>query len=332
MKNLFNKTNKTGSKYLFALIYVFFVGLVYFFGNPYVMHIVIIGGIYSFMAIGLNIVTGLCGQINLGMAGFYAIGSYTSALLATKLGVSFWISFPLAIILSAVAGFIIGYPALKVRGGVYLVLVTVSFASLIQTIITQWVSLTNGPMGVIGIPRPSIFGFTFKKLNHWLILIYLILALALLIALRVEKSRIGRSFKAIRESDTSAVSLGINISYYKILAFVMSAAFGGAGGALYAHYMTTVSPDIYSMSLSVLTLTMIVIGGVGAIKGSILGGVLVAVIPEALRFLGQYQLVVWSLIVVVIAITLKRGLLGAGLDAVEFFKKAFVGRSVNEAK
>ncbi len=321
---------KRNQKIVLPSILVLFVVVVFAFGNPYTLHIVIIGGIYSFLAIGLNVVTGLCGQINLGMAGFYAIGSYASALLATRMGLSFWVSFPLAIVISAIAGFVIGYPALKVRGGVYLVLVTTSFASLIQTIITQWVSLTNGPMGIIGIKGPSVFGFKIKKLNHWLILVYSLLLIALLIATRIEKSRIGRSFKAIRESDTSAQSLGINISYYKILAFVMSAAFGGAGGALYAHYMTTISPDIYTMSLSVLALTMIVIGGVGTIPGSVLGGVIVAVLPEMLRFLGSWQLVIWSLLTVSAAIFLKKGLLGAGLDAVQFFKKAFVGSSHDE--
>ncbi len=321
---------KNNKKVVLPSVLALFVGIVFLFGNPYTLHIVIIGGIYSFLAIGLNIVTGLCGQINLGMAGFYAIGSYASALLSAKLGLSFWLSFPLAIVISAVAGFLIGYPALKVRGGVYLVLVTTSFASLIQTIITQWVSLTNGPMGIIGIKGPSVFGFRIKKLNHWLILVYLLLFVALVIATRVEKSRIGRSFKAIRESDTSAQSLGVNISYYKIVAFVMSAAFGGAGGALYAHYMTTISPDIYTMSLSVLALTMIVIGGVGTIPGSVLGGVIVSVLPEMLRFLGSWQLVVWSLITVSAAIFLKKGLLGAGLDSVQFFKKVFIGSRRDE--
>ena len=147
---------KNNKKVVLPSVLALFVGIVFLFGNPYTLHIVIIGGIYSFLAIGLNIVTGLCGQINLGMAGFYAIGSYASALLSAKLGLSFWLSFPLAIVISAVAGFLIGYPALKVRGGVYLVLVTTSFASLIQTIITQWVSLTNGPMGIIGIKGPSV--------------------------------------------------------------------------------------------------------------------------------------------------------------------------------
>lgn len=308
------------------VMFVFLVMSVFLIGDPYVSHIMIIGGIYGFMAIGLNIVTGLCGQINLGMAGFYAIGSYTSALLAVKLGISFWISFPVAIVFSAVAGLLIGYPALKVRGGVYLVLITTSFASIIQTILTQWVSLTNGPMGVVGITPPSIFGFSIRRLNHWMVLVYLLLFVAMVLAMRIENSRIGRSLKAIRESDTSAQSLGINLSYYKILAFVISAAFGGAGGSLYAHYMTTVSPDIYNMSLSVLALTMIVIGGIGSIPGSILGGIIVAILPESLRFLGSWQMVIYSLLIVLATIFLKRGVLGAGMDAVHFFKKVLGGR------
>jgi len=286
----------------------------------------IIGGIYGFLAIGLNIITGLCGQINLGMAGFYAIGSYTSALLTSRLGMNFWLAFILSIFFAGVAGLIIGYPALKVRGGVYLVLITTSFASIIQTILTQWVSLTNGPMGVIGIEAPTVFGFEVISLNQWILFVAFLLFVAMVFAIRIEKSRIGRSLKAVRESDTSAQSLGVNISFYKILAFILSATFGGAGGSLYAHYMTTVSPDIYNMNLSVLALTMIVVGGVGSIPGSILGALIIAILPELFRFLGPWQMVVYSLLIVLFTIFLRRGILGVGLDSFKFLKKALVGR------
>ncbi|MDY4610215.1 MAG: branched-chain amino acid ABC transporter permease [Sphaerochaetaceae bacterium] len=190
-------------------------------------------------------------------------------------------------------------------------------------------SLTNGPMGVVGIASPSLFGFTVRTLNQWMVLVYILLFVAMIIAMRIERSRIGRSLKAIRESDTSAQSLGINLAYYKILAFIISAAFGGAGGSLYAHYMTTVSPDIYNMNLSVLALTMIVIGGVGSIPGSILGGLVIAILPESLRFLGSWQMVIYSLLIVMATIFLKHGLLGGGVDVYQFFKKAFIGRDAD---
>ena len=171
-------------KHRILSLFVFFVILVLGIigiGDPYMSHVLIIGGIYGFLAIGLNVVTGLCGQINLGMAGFYAIGSYTSALLSTKLGVHFLVAFPLSIVFAAIAGLIIGYPALKVRGGVYLVLITTSFASIIQTILTQWVSLTNGPMGVVGIESPSFLGLTIQALDSWLILTYFLLLVAMIV-------------------------------------------------------------------------------------------------------------------------------------------------------
>ncbi|QQO08610.1 branched-chain amino acid ABC transporter permease [Breznakiella homolactica] len=322
MKNPLLLVRKNKTLTLVAIV-VIGLALLFLVGDPYVSHIIIIGGIYSFLAIGLNIVTGLCGQINLGMAGFYAIGSYTSAILSSRLGVSFWLAFPAAIVLSAVAGLIIGYPALKVRGGVYLVLVTTSFAGIIQTILTQWISLTKGPMGIVGIAAPSFFGKEIYSLQGWLILVYALVIVATILGERIEKSRVGRSLKAVRESDTSAQSLGINLAYYKILAFVLSAAFGGAGGSLYAHYMTTVSPDIYNMSLSVLVLTMIVVGGVGSIHGSLLGGVAVAVLPEILRPLGQFQMVVYSLLIVMATIFLKKGIIGLGMDAGNFFARTF---------
>jgi len=321
-----SKLNNTKTPFWIILAFPFIAIATLLVGDPYISHILIIGGIYGFLAIGLNIITGLCGQINLGMAGFYAIGSYSSALLTTKLGLNFWFAFIIAILFAGVAGLVIGYPALKVRGGVYLVLVTTSFASIIQTILTQWVKLTNGPMGVVGIGAPSIFGIKIVSLNQWIFFVAFLLLIAMILAMRIENSRVGRSLKAVRESDTSAQSLGVNISFYKIQAFIMSAAFGGAGGSLYAHYMTTISPDIYNMNLSVLALTMIVVGGVGSIPGSVLGALIIAILPELFRFMGIWQMAVYSLLIVLFTIFLPRGLIGGGIDSFLFFKTKLLGR------
>jgi branched-chain amino acid transport system permease protein len=301
----------------FFLAVIMVVPLV--FKDPYFSHILILGGIYIILALGQNIVTGYCGQIHLGMAGFYAIGSYASAILCTQLGASFWLALPLSAAAAAIAGIVVGLPALKVRGGVYLVLVTVSFAGIIQVILNQWVSLTKGPMGIVGIPAPRIAGFEISSLVHWFYLTYFFVVLVTLFSTRLVHSRIGRSFVAVRESETSAQSIGINLAFYKVLAFLISAAFAGLAGAIYAHYMTTISPDVYGFNLSVLVLMMIVVGGISSIPGSILGGVTLAIVPELLRVFGSFQMIVYGLGIILATIFLPSGLLALGVNSIQFF-------------
>lgn len=321
---------KTRNLTTLAVILLFGVGSQFLIGDPYVSHVLILGGIYGLLAIGLNIVTGFCGQINLGMAGFYAIGSYTSAILSVRYGFGFWPAFLISILSSTLVGVVIGFPALKVRGGVYLVLITTSFAGIIQTVLNQWVGLTNGPMGIVGIPAPSIFKHQISTLQDWLVLVYALVLIAALAAIRIERSRIGRSLIAVRESETSAQSLGINLAFYKVLAFALSAAFAGAAGSLYAHYMTTISPDIYSFSTSVLVLMMIVVGGVGSIPGSIIGGIIVSVLPELLRPLNELQMIVYSLLIVLSTIYLRKGIMGLGIDTARFFRRTLSVRRNDE--
>ncbi|MDI6871425.1 MAG: branched-chain amino acid ABC transporter permease [Bacillota bacterium] len=310
--------NRFITEYLSYLLLAVIMVLPLAIHSPYYFHIMILSGIYSILAIGLNIITGYCGQINLGMAGFYAVGAYTSAILATRLGLSFWLTLPASALTAAIAGFVIGVPALKVKGGVYLVLVTVSFAGIVRVILNQWVSLTKGPMGIVGIPAPQVGKFTFFERVHWFYLVYAVVLLVTFLASRLVNSRIGRSFVALRESEVSAQSIGINPAFYKVLAFVYSAALAGVAGSLYAHYMTTVSPDVFDFNLSVLALMMIVVGGIGSIPGSILGGVALAIVPEWLRAFGSFQTIVYALGVILAVIFLPTGLLTLGVNATQF--------------
>jgi branched-chain amino acid transport system permease protein len=290
-----------------------------FVQDPYYSHILILSGIYIILALGQNIITGYCGQLHLGMAGFYAIGSYTSAILTTRFSVSFWLALPVAALAAAAAGVFVCVPALKVRGAIYLVLVTVSFAGIIQVILNQWVSLTKGPMGIVGIPAPAIGGFTIATLTQWFYLTYALVLLVTFLTIRLVYSRIGRSIVALRESETSAQSIGINPAFYKGLAFVISSALAGVAGSIYAHYMTTISPDVYGFNLSVLVLMMIIIGGIASIPGSILGGVALAIVPELLRALGDFQMVAYGLGILLACVFLPRGLLTLGVNAIQFF-------------
>ncbi|MGE5553750.1 MAG: branched-chain amino acid ABC transporter permease [Betaproteobacteria bacterium] len=315
--------NRFTTEYLAYLLLAVIMLLPLIIHSPYYFHIMILSGIYIILAIGLNIITGYCGQINLGMAGFYAVGAYTSAVLATRLGLSFWLALPASALTAAITGFVIGVPALKVKGGVYLVLVTVSFAGIVRVILNQWVSLTKGPMGIVGIPAPQIGKFVFFARPHWFYLVYAVVLLVTFLASRLVNSRIGRSFVALRESEVSAQSIGINPAFYKVLAFVYSAALAGVAGSLYAHYMTTVSPDVFDFNLSVLALMMIVVGGIGSIPGSILGGVALAIVPEWLRAFGSFQTIVYALGVILAVIFLPTGLLTLGINATQFLAGRF---------
>ena len=292
--------------------------------DPYLLHILVLGGIYVILAIGMNIITGYCGQINLGMAGFFAVGAYTSALLTSRLSLSFWLALPISALVAGIAGVLVGVPALKVRGGVYLVLITTSFAGIVQVILNQWVSLTKGPMGIVGIPAPAIGNVLIYERIHWFYLTYAIVAVIVFLAIRLVGSRIGRSFVALRESETSAQSIGISPAFYKVLAFVCSAVLAGIAGSIYAHYMTTISPDAFGFNLSVLALIMIVVGGIGSIPGSIVGGVTMALFPEWLRALGPYQSVAYAVGIILAVVFLPKGLLMMGVDAVQLIRKWFL--------
>jgi branched-chain amino acid transport system permease protein len=174
-------------------------------------------------------------------------------------------------------------------------------------------------MGIVGIPAPRIAGFEISSLVQWFYLTYFFVVLVTLFSTRLVHSRIGRSFVAVRESETSAQSIGINLAFYKVLAFLISAALAGLAGAIYAHYMTTISPDVYGFNLSVLVLMMIVVGGISSIPGSILGGVTLAIVPELLRAFGSFQMIVYGLGIILSTIFLPSGLLALGVNSIQFF-------------
>jgi len=308
-------------KYFLIIMALFVIIISLFIKDSYFYHILILGGIYSILAIGLNILTGYCGQINLGIAGFYAIGAYAGALGNLRLGLNFWWCILFAIVIAGIFGFLIGFPALKVKGGVYLVLVTFGFAQIVQVVLFQWISLTRGPMGLVGIESPQIGTFTFFLPQYWFYLIYAFTILVVFIARRIVDSRIGRSFIAIRESDSAAQSIGISLTFYKVLAMVITSVFAGVAGVLYAFYMSVVSPDAFDFNLSVLVLMMIVIGGLSSIPGCIFGALAMVIIPEFLRKYGQFQMVLYALGIILIVTYLPNGILGLGISIRQLLAK-----------
>ncbi len=261
--------------------------------------------LYIMLALGLNIVVGYAGLLDLGYVAFYAVGAYCWALLASphlELHLPFWIILPVGAGVAAMFGVLLGTPTLRLRGD-YLAIVTLGFGEIIRIFLNNLnspVNITNGPQGITLIDPMTIGDFSLGKTQHVLgltlssphmyyYLFLLFTALVVFVCLRLEDSRIGRAWVAIREDEMAASAAGINTRNIKLLAFAMGATFGGLSGGLFASFQGFVSPESFNLMESIMILSMIVLGGMGNIAGVILGAVLVTVIPEALRYTGDLQ-------------------------------------------
>src|ERR1700750_2313034 len=257
--------------------------------------------LYIMLALGLNIVVGFAGLLDLGYIAFYAVGAYVYALLASphfNLHWPFWAILPLGALLASVFGVLLGTPTLRLRGD-YLAIVTLGFGEIIRVFLNNLdapVNITNGPKGIDTIDSIKILGFDFGK-DHTLggiefhrvvmpsyYLFLLLVVASVLICYRLERSRIGRAWMAIREDEIAAKAMGINTRNLKLLAFGMGASFGGMSGAVFAAFQSFVSPESFSLMESVMIVAMVVLGGIGHLPGVILGAVLLAALPEVLRY------------------------------------------------
>jgi branched-chain amino acid transport system permease protein len=268
-------------KFFLALFFVFL--LVFpFVANAYMLYQANMIGFAVIGAVGLNLLTGFTGQISLGHSAFIGVGAYTSAILITKLGFSFWLSLPFAGLVSALAGLIIGLPSLRVKG-LYLCIATLASQFILEFIFVHWESMTKGITG-IHIPAPQIGSFVFstEKKFYWITLFFVIIAVAY--ARNLVRSRMGRAFVAIRDRDLSAEIIGIDLLQYKLSAFAISSFYAGVAGALWVSFLKVVTPEHFPFILSIQFLAMIIIGGMGSILGSIFGAVFMTIVPEFLSY------------------------------------------------
>jgi branched-chain amino acid transport system permease protein len=277
--------------------------------------------IYICLGLGLNIVVGLAGMLDLGYIAFYGIGAYSYALLNINFGLSFWVCLPFAAFLSCIAGCIIGYPTLRMRGD-YLAIVTLAFGEIVRLILNNWMSLTNGPNGILGIEVPGIFypsffnGFSMEHLwlkkLHYLYYVALILAIVTIIAVyRLNYSRIGRAWESIREDETAAELMGVNTFLLKLLAYATGAVFAGLAGAFFSSRMRFVSPESFTFLESAMVLCMVVLGGMGSIPGIILGAAALIVLPELFRGFELYRMLAFGAAMVVMMLFKPSGLIPA---------------------
>src|SRR5207249_3901683 len=262
---------------------------------------------YVMLGWGLNVVVGLAGLLDLGYVAFYAVGAYSYALLATNFGLSFWICLPLAGILAALWGVMLGFPVLRLRGD-YLAIVTLAFGEIIRLVIINWQSLTGGPNGVTGIPRPTLFGIPltpgddglaaklgieFSPTHRIVFLFYLILALALLtnwVTIRLRRLPIGRAWEALREDEVACRALGINTTTTKLTAFATGAMFGGFAGAFFATRQGFISPESFTFQESALVLAIVVLGGMRSQLGVALAALAMIGGSELFRGLDHYRM------------------------------------------
>ena len=277
--------------------------------SPYHLHVLIMAGVFAILALSLNLLLGYTGQLSLGHAAFFGIGAYTSALLALKLEWSFWLALPSAAVASGLAGWAIGRLALKLRGA-YFVLVTISFAGVVSLVSINWMELTNGPLGLPGVPAPELGSWSFRTKTAYYYLVLAGAAFAYLVCHRLVYSRIGRALVALRENEPLAESVGIDGTRYLVLAAVVSAALAGVAGSLYAHYTRFVSPEVFLFTYTVTMVIMVIAGGQGTLVGPVIGAVLFTALPEALReaMSWQWQMLAYGVVLVVLVFFLPRGI------------------------
>ncbi len=259
------------------------------------------------VVLGLNFITGLTGQMNLGTAGIFAVGAYTTALLTTKAGISPWLTIIASIIMGLIIGIGLGFPSLRIQG-VYLALTTIGFAEIIRILISN-LKFTNGIMGIRNIPSFSIGGHVIEdKLQVYYLFLVFVIIMAV-IAYRITYSKWGRLFKAIRDNYEAVQACGIDIAKPKIMAFTLAAIYGCVAGSLYAVHMEFITPSVFTFDLSTTFIVMMMLGGIGSVPGGILGAVVCTILPEKLRFLGNWYWIVFSIIVLLIILFRPNGVI-----------------------
>ena len=279
-----------------------------FFANGYPLFVIATVALTAVVAVGLNVLLGLAGQISLGHAGFYAIGAYTCAVLTTRLGWDFWLALPLAGALAAAAGGVLAVPALRVRGP-YLAMVTIAFGFVVEQSAAELRELTGGWNGIMGIPRPALLGYTLDELGICVLSIALVAALLLAFA-RLHDSPWGLAMRATRDAEVASQSVGLNLVRVRTGAFVVSACLAGLAGALFAALNNFISPESFPFFQSITFLLVVLVGGPGTVLGPVAGALVVVLLPEMLGFLEEYRLLFFGVLLLAVLLVAPEGIMG----------------------
>jgi branched-chain amino acid transport system permease protein len=304
-------------------------------GGTFVSQVLVIVGLYALMGLGLNIDVGFAGLLDLGFVAFFAIGAYTVALLTSTGplgigGLSFWAAVPVAVVVAAISGVILGIPVLGIRGD-YLAIATLGFGEIIRLLVLSdalrpWL---GGSQGILQIPKPVLGGFELRDPQHLFYLTLVASAVAAFVAWRLQDSRVGRAWMAIREDEDVAEALGIDLVKYKLLAFGLGASLAGIGGAIFAVMLGSVFPHSFQLLISINVLALIIVGGMGSIPGVLVGSLVLIGLPELLREFGEFRFLVYGVALVAMMLLRPEGLLPAAaqrreLHALEEEKEAAV--------
>lgn len=274
--------------------------------SNYVLEVLTNAWFYTVLCLGLNIVVGYAGLLDLGYAAFFAVGAYTTGILTSQFGINFWLTIPVAVCCSMLAGIIIGGPTLRLRSD-YLAIVTLGFGEIVR-IAARNLEITGGASGLIGIERPSFFGIELSGITHFYYVFLVLAIIACFVSYRLQHSRLGRAWQYVREDEDAAEAMGIGRVSVKLSAYVIGAVFGGVAGCFFAAKMTAISPETFMFSQSVLILLGVVLGGMGKIPGVMVGAFALVLFPEVFRGIGPMRMLVFGIVMLVIMLYRPEGI------------------------
>jgi branched-chain amino acid transport system permease protein len=292
-----------------VLVFACAVALMAALRNPYYIGVLIFLGINLIITTGLSLLMGYAGQISLGQAGFFGLGAYTTGILTAKAHLPLFVSFPAAVCLTAGVAAVVGIPTLRLKGH-YLAMATLGLGEIVHIVFNEFLSLTGGPSGFGNIPLVRVFGMELDNDYKYYVFVWGIVAFIVFLSMNIVRSRIGRALKAIHKDETTAVTLGIHTSRFKLMIFVLSAGYAAVAGFLYSHYVTYLSPGSFSLGFSVLLVTMVAVGGMENIWGAFIGTAVLTILPEYLRFFKDYDILIYGSILMAIMLLRPEGLYG----------------------
>jgi branched-chain amino acid transport system permease protein len=291
--------------------------------SSYQTSIMISALMYVMLGLGLNIVVGLAGLLDLGYVAFYAVGAYFYALMNHHFGLGFWAALPLAGAMAATFGILLGFPVLRLRGD-YLAIVTLGFGEIIRLILQNWNDFSFGPSGIANISRPGTFGFDLSIQGQTIYLYYIMIVLVLFTILMVNRlrdSRIGRAWIALREDEIACQAMGIDKTRTKLMAFAMGATWAGLAGCIFAAKTTFINPESFTFMESAMILSIVVLGGMGSILGVMVGAFFIILVPEYLRAFSEYRMLAFGASMVVIMVFRPQGIIGSIRQSYQFHRK-----------
>ena len=299
-------------KYSWLLLLCLVIVIPVFINSTYIMVVLNTSISYAICALGVYVVLGLTGQMSQAQAAFFAAGAYGSAYFSSTIGLPVYLSILIGIGISGLAGLVIGIPTLKLNGR-YLTITTLGFTIIVKLVLDNWKSVTKGSDGMRGIPTLKIFGFDFSsKLAMYYFALFM-LVVAIFLVRRLRDGEFGMALKMIRDNDDAAQACGINIAFYKTVAFVIGGMLGGLGGTVYAHTICYIQPADFAVAMSQNILVMVVVGGYKWLAGAVIGGIVITVLPEVLRFMADYRMLFFGVIVCLVIAFIPGGICEGGI-------------------